>query len=136
MDGRSRAGKSANGQRASMGRESAASMWAVWAALVILALAVSPFTRLGAHNPAAAINQVVALAQQAGQHGHAHADREDMFQALHGHALDLADHDHAQAVPLTPPPADTDTPVALAWRAVHDAAPPGPVEAADRPPRA
>jgi hypothetical protein len=37
------------------------------------------------------------LTETAADHGHSHGLEEDLFQALHGHDHDVADHDHSQA---------------------------------------
>ncbi|MEM1048541.1 MAG: hypothetical protein AAGL24_20480 [Pseudomonadota bacterium] len=58
---------------------------AVWSAVPTAAHASAVFETLHAHS-------------DIGDHGHSHGPEEDLYERLHGHSHDTADHDHSPAM--------------------------------------
>jgi hypothetical protein len=87
------------------------------------------------HEPAQTFEQA-AMAVELADHGHSHGDALDLAWLQHGHAHDVADHDHNSA--LTPPAVSlTHLPGSRRREALPDrTASPPPNFGFERPPRA
>ena len=106
------------------------------AALACLCLVLWGLVPATSHVPD--VSQVLAEhAAMVESHGHSHGLEEDLAWALHGHqGHDAADHDHSQALLLTPPSATSWTQYSTLEPVVRHTRWTPPVHLLERPPRA
>lgn len=118
-----------------MGRQITCYLRFALATVLAVAITLSFSARLASHNPTDL--SLLAATQQIEieEHGHSHDEIVSVIDAFHGHAHDVADHDHTVAFLLPDAPSAGMRPVGANRNLANVALPDRRQAGLDRPPR-